>query len=292
MLAAAVLLFVPLPVAPTYAGRTIENAGHMPLFFIGTWFILAILRHDWDMTGVRLYAFAGLIGVVAGLASEIIQKPLQRDPSWEDVFADAMGVLCALAVHAAISRREKFSGATRATALAIALGCIVAYVAPIVTMTRAYVHRNGQFPVLANFDSRIELAWIVGYGIRRDVVAGVLEVEFVRPVFPGFSFYEPVKDWRRFKTLIIDAENPEGAEELHLGVRVHDVGHGREFADRFNRKFDLAPGERRSLRIPLDDIHLAPRNRLINMAQISDVTLFRTREGGSQRLRLHGMRLE
>ena len=33
---AGVLLFVPLPIAPTYAGRTLENAGHTPLFFLVT----------------------------------------------------------------------------------------------------------------------------------------------------------------------------------------------------------------------------------------------------------------
>ncbi len=178
----------------------------------------------------------------AGAVSELMQKPLRRDASWEDVLADAVGVVCALAVHAAVSRREKLSGAARATAALIALGCIAAYVAPIVSMVRAYVHRNAQFPVLASFNSRVELAWIVGYGIRRDVIADVLEVEFVRKVFPGFSFYEPVPDWRKYKTLIIDAENPEQEQVLHLGVRVHDIEHNREYADRFNRMFDLGPG--------------------------------------------------
>lgn len=292
MIAAAALLFVPLPIPPTFAGRTVENAGHMPLFFIGTLFVLSILRHEWSFAGLRLYAFAGLIGLGAGILSELMQWPLRRDASWEDVFADGVGVVCALAVHAVVSRREKLSGATRATAALIALGCIAGYVAPIVNMVRAYVHRNGQFPVLASFDSRIELSWIVGYGIRRDVIADALEVEFVRRVFPGFSFYEPVADWRKYQTLIIDAENPEQEQVLHLGVRVHDIEHIGTYADRFNRIFDLAPGERRSLRIPLDDIHRAPRNRLMNMTQISDVTLFRTKEGGSQRLRLHSMRLE
>jgi hypothetical protein len=32
-------------------GRIIENAGHMPLFFIGTLFALSILRHDWEVAG-------------------------------------------------------------------------------------------------------------------------------------------------------------------------------------------------------------------------------------------------
>ncbi len=292
MVVGAVLLFVPLPIPHTYAGRTIENAGHVPLFFVGTWFILTLLKHEWELEGVRLYAYAGFIGAAAGVVSEVIQKPLRRDASWEDVFADCVGVVCALAIHAAVTRRERLSGAARATAALIALGCFAVYVAPIVSMVRAYVHRDSQFPVLANFDSRVELAWIVGYGVRRDVIAGVLEVEFVRKVFPGFSFYEPVRDWRKFKTLVIDAENPEQEQILHLGVRVHDIVHDRAYVDRFNRIFDIGPGERLSLRVPLDDILHAPRNRLMNMTQISDVTLFRTKEGGSQRLRLHSMRLE
>ena len=289
---AAALLFVPLPIPATYASRIIENAGHMPLFFIGTLFVLFFLREDWDLAGFRLYAYAGLVGAAVAIASEMMQKGVRRDASWDDVFNDMVGVVCALAVDAAFTRREKLATSTRVAAGVVALGCIAAYVMPIVNMARAYMHRNSQFPVIASFDSRIELAWIVGYGVRRDVIDGVLEVEFIRRVFPGFTFHEPVPDWRRFKMLVIDAENPEGAEVLHLGIRIHDRGHGRTYTDRFNRVFDIGPAQRSELRIPLDEIHRAPRNRLMNMAQISDVTLFRTKEGGSQRLRLHGVRLE
>ncbi len=102
VLVAAALLFVQLPIPPTYAGRTIENAGHVPLFLIGTLFILAILRHDLHVEGIRLYALAGLIGAGCGLLSEIIQRPLRRDASWEDVFADSVGVLLALALFALV----------------------------------------------------------------------------------------------------------------------------------------------------------------------------------------------
>jgi VanZ family protein len=291
VLVAALLLFVQLPIPPTYAGRTIENAGHVPLFLIGTLFILAILRHDLHVEGVRLYALAGLIGAGCGLLSEIIQRPLRRDASWEDVFADAVGVLLALALYALFDRRSAFRGATRAAALLIVTGCAVIYLEPIVSMVRAYVHRDGQFPVLASFDSRVELYWIVGYGIRRDVHDGMLDVQFDRDKFPGFSFHEPVPDWRRFHTLAIDVENPDDLP-LKLGTRVHDIGHGREYIDRFNRNFELAPRERRELRIPLEEIRHGPRNRLMNMGEISDVTLFRMHDSPSQRLRLHGMRLE
>ena len=287
------LLFVPLPMPGSYAGRTIENAGHMPLFLFGTLFVIAVLRYDFKLEGKRLYAFAGLIGVAAGFLSEAIQKPLRRDASWEDAFEDVVGVVCALALHAALSRPNRLKVAARGLLLSVALVCLVVYVTPIVNMTRAYMHRSKHFPVLAAFDSQAQLFWIVGYGINREIHDGALDVTFERDRFPGFSFFEPVPDWSRFTTLVIDVENPD-AEMLHLGVRVHDFGRhrGRRFIDRFNRHFEIPAGERKVLAISLEDIRRGPRDRLMNMAQISDVTLFMNRQEGARHLRLHQMRLE
>lgn len=290
---ASALLFVPLPMPASYAGRTIENAGHMPLFLLGTLFVIGILRHDFKFEGGRLYAFAGLIGAGAGLLSEVIQRPLRRDASWGDVFEDVVGVVCALAIHAAIDRRLRLRGAARGAVVLVALTCLALYVMPIVNMTRAYMHRSKHFPVLASFDSSAQQYWIVGYGVRREIRDEALDVEFESQKFPGFSFFEPEPDWSRFKTLVIDVENPDD-EVLYLGVRVHDAGRhrGRRFVDRFNRNFEIAAGERRTLRIPLEDIRRGPRNRLMNMAKISDVTLFQSREAGAKHVRLHQMRLE
>jgi len=291
VIVAAALLFVPLPMSPTYAGRTIENAGHTPLFLMGTLFVLAVLRHDFRMGGSRLYAYAGVIGVGAGLISEIIQQPLHRDASWEDVFADAVGVVLALALHACFDRWSESRRLLRTLMVCIALACIAVYVEPLINMTRAYLYRNGQFPVVAKFDSRMALYWLVSYDVVREIRNGRLEVEFGASKYPGVSFFEPVPDWRAFRTLLVDVENPD-AELLNLVVRVHDIGHGDAYADRFNRSFKLAPGERRVLQIGLADIQHAPRNRLMNMAQISDVTLFRVRDVGARHLRLYSIRLQ
>ena len=158
-------------------------------------------------------------------------------------------------------------------------------------MTRAYLHRNAQFPVLADFSSSTELFWIVGYGINRAKVGDALEVEFQADEFPGASLHEPVEDWSRYQTLVLDVENPDPLD-LRLAVRVHDRGHNRRFVDRFNRTFDLRAGERREIRIPLEEIRRGPRNRLIDMRHISDITLFRGANHGSRRLRVYIMRLE
>ena len=288
---AGVLLFVPLPIAPTYAGRTVENAGHTPLFFLLTLGLLFVFRDVPRLQGVRLYALAGAIGACAGFLSEVIQKPLARDSSWEDVAADVVGVVCALAVSALFERRSALRHWHRVIALVVAISCIAIYVEPIVRMARAYVHRNGQFPVLADFHSRIELYWTLSIGVNREIVNDALEVEFGAQEFPGVAFHEPVPDWRRYKVLAIDVENP-GDAQLQLSVRVHDRLHNRTYHDRFNRTYELAPKERRNLRILVEDIHHGPRERLMDMAHISDITLFKSRAAGSDKLRVYSMRLE
>jgi hypothetical protein len=288
---AGLLLFAPMPFAATYFGRTIENAGHTPLFCLLTLGIIYALRDDRRFAGARLYAIAGMVGAGAGFLSEVIQRPLARDASWEDVGADAVGAILALAVYALFERRSAFRRWHRAAALLVACVCLALYVTPIVRMTRAYVHRNGQFPVLADFHSRIELYWTMSIGVNREIVGDALAVDLIAEVFPGVSFHEPVPDWRGYKTLLIDVENP-GVESLKLGVRVHDRKHRHAYSDRFNRRFELAPKERRTLSILLEDIRHGPRDRLMDMAHISDITLFRVAHGGSRQLLVYSLRLE
>ena len=86
-----------------------------------------MLRDDPRFQGIRLYALAGLIGASAGFLSEVIQKPLARDASWEDVAADAVGVVCALAVYALFERRTALRRWHRAFALVVAVSCIAIF---------------------------------------------------------------------------------------------------------------------------------------------------------------------
>lgn len=288
---AGLLLFVPMPITPTYFARTIENAGHTPLFFLLTLGLLFVLRTDPRFTGARLYAAAGMVGAGTGFLSEVIQRPLARDASWEDVVADALGVVLALAVYALFERRSPLRRWHRVTAGVVAVVCIAIFIMPIVRMTRAYLHRNGQFPVLADFHSRLELYWTVSIGVNRFIVDDVLAVEFGNEEFPGVSFHEPVPDWRQYKTLLIDVENPD-SRPLELVVRVHDRKHSRAFNDRYNKSFPLAAGERRTLKIPLEDIRRGPRLRLMDMAHISDITLFKGAREGSRTLHIHTLKLE
>jgi VanZ family protein len=291
LVAVATLLFMRLPIPPTYAGRTIENAGHLPVFALVTFGLLVVLRQDFKLERGRLYALAGLLGAGLGFLSEAIQRPLARDASWDDVFTDAVGAVSALALYALFDRRSGLGRGTKLFALVVALACAIYYLTPLVRMTAAYVHRNSQFPVLADYRSDLEIAWTVSYGVDRSIEGDALEVHFVRGRFPGVALYEPVADWSAWQTLVIDVENPD-ADGLGITVRVNDRGHRERYRDRFNRHFDLAAGERRTLRIALADIERAPRGRLMNMRHISDIRLFRDDRKRAGRLRIYSLRLE
>jgi hypothetical protein len=145
---AGALLFPELPIAASY-GRTMQDAGHMPLFALLTLGVCFVLRDDPRWTGAGLYLLAGIVGLGAGLLTEVIQKPLARDASWEDVFSNTIGTVFALAVYAVFERRSGIQRAHRVAALVVALLCTAIYVAPIATKMRAYVHDNGQVSVLA-----------------------------------------------------------------------------------------------------------------------------------------------
>lgn len=291
LVVAAVLLFLPLPVPPTTAGRTIENAGHTPLFMLITLGFLVVLSHDFKLTGLKVYVIAALLGVGGGLATEIIQIPFHRDASWEDVADDALGVLLALALYALFDGGMRMSRLWRFVTLCVVVACATVYVTPILRMERAYLHRDGQFPILADFRSSTELYWVVGYGVNRGLVRGALDIEFTPAEFPGVSLYEPVPDWHGFRTLLVDLENPD-ADALKISIRVHDIGHGRDYADRFNRRYTIAAQERRTIRIALDEIQRAPRGRAMNMREVSDITIFRGEPSGSRHLRIYSVRLE
>jgi hypothetical protein len=293
LVAGAALLFMPLPVELQYtlAGRTFENAGHTPLFTIITLGMLSVLRSDFRLTGMRLYAVAFALGVAAGLFSEAIQMPLNRDADWNDVLADAVGVVAAMAAFAIVDRTLNLSRAARWSAAGVAVICVVMWTTPLARVAFNYWQRNSIFPVIADFTTTRDEFWTVGIGVHRAVIDGALEVEFVYRPFPGIRFMEPYPDWSGYQALLIDAQNPDD-EPLKLGLRVHDRRHSNAYEDRFNRDYELAAGERRTLRIELSDIRAAPRGRRLDLGHIADISLFQPEAIGSRRLRLYSLRLE
>ena len=108
--------------------------------------------------------------------------------------------------------------------------------------------------------------------------------------FPGVTLEEPWPDWSRYRALVIDIVNPNDVEVL-MTLRINDRQHNNRFADRFNRRLQLAPHQRSEIVIPLEEIARGPEQRAMDLSAIAKLMLFQDGRRGAQPIYLCGIRL-
>lgn len=291
--AAAILLiviFVEVPGAAKYS-QVIQNSGHAPAFGL-----LALLLLDLFKTNTarpwRPLALAFISTVTLGIGTELAQAVLHRDAEVQDVIHDAVGALCALSVWVCFRyRHDAPRRLTRAIAATLALITFGTAVAPLVVCAAAYRHRHGEFPVIAQFSSPLDLYFIEATDPHANIVRGGLHVGLEHGRWPGITLNEPSPDWSRYSQLFVDVSNP-GQTALPLSIRVNDRQHNFHYEDRFTREFAVAPTSRLTVRYSLEEIASAPRGRRMDMRNIATVIIFRSGAVAGQSLVLHRIWLQ
>lgn len=295
-LALLMLLFVELRLPARRLVGVVEDAAHGPLFGIIACIVLALLRDgrgalSWSVSAQ--YFLATAICLALGLASELVQTLVPRDASFEDFVNDVLGSAGGLAVYALFdSRVPRTPLRLRLAIVSVAAAAVLLFTVPILWAAAAYWHRSQQFPVLVDGGSRLDLFFLapLGTAVGRGP-GGTVRIEFRAEPWPGVLLVEPKRNWTRYRSLVVDLENPNGVA-LPLGLRVHDRAHDQAYSDRFNREFELAPHSRRALRVSLTAIESAPRGRRMDMQRIAGVAVFRLRADAPQVLLLHSIWLE
>ena len=243
VLLAAALLFVPLPIPPTYAGRTHrERRPHAAVPARDAGRALRVARRSCASRARGSTRSPDSSASAPGCSAKSSRSRCGAMPRGKTCSPDAVGRCLRARVVRVVrpARRDR----ARGTRLAASGGRarvhrnttssrLLAWRAPMCTAT-------GSFPVLADFHFAHRALLDGGYRRQPRHRATTRSMWSSTPTtFPGVSFHEPVPDWRGFKTLVIDVENPEPMP-LYLGVRVHDRRHGNTYNDRFNRRFELA----------------------------------------------------
>ncbi len=296
-LAAAVgLLLVVLPIAfphATHASSVLQNFMHGPVFGLVAMAALRTICAHPSMSGRRagartLIAFAVTAGIAA--ASEIAQIPGPRDASFEDLIVDFVGAATTLAL---VRRHEARSPDLAHQRLALGLASLAGslfLLAPLLPATLAYGFRYQQLPDLVRFHGA-SLDTIDTYFMvdnpdhpafqnlpnrwRKPDDPMSLKVALPAITWPGLYLGEPYPDWRAFSSLSLDLTNP-AERPLELTLRIHDVRHDYEYADRFNWRITLPPQTREMVRIPLATVRNATRGRQMDMQHIAGLLLFRS----------------
>ncbi|MBB6091378.1 hypothetical protein HNQ60_000224 [Povalibacter uvarum] len=292
ILLAAVIL-VPVPGRERWI-TVLHDFAHAPIFGCVAVAVLLILRASDGLAkrpAWQLYLLALAVAVVLGALTEIIQWIEGRDASWIDLRSDIIGAAAFLGLCAAFDRT--FTPRVRAAGIVVAIALLVWHSKPGLDAIRAYQYRASLEPTLAQFSTARDLYFIdpLRSHARIEPLPSdwsstgdtALRVDFTNERWPGVDFFEPFTDWSRYRTLELDLVNP-GDSELRLTLRIHDVNHNNEYADRFNRDFALAPRSRQVVSIPLADIESAPRDRRMNMTRIADLHLFRSDGSSGERM--------
>jgi hypothetical protein len=281
----ALVLFGKLPPWPKY-WVVLGNAAHAPVFGILAVICLLVLSALTRSRSTWLVPLAFLITVGGGIAVEWLQTFVGRDSSWDDVVTDALGATCALAF---VLWRQSLSAPssgrlTRSLAPVLMLACAAAILYPLAEAGAAYSRRASLFPVIAQFDSPLDLYFVSGIGAvatrgplpdnwRAATDPESLRVLVASEPYPGVAFTEPARNWGAWSTLKLDITNPD-ARPLDLNARVHDMAHTQHYDDRFNRRFLIDGSTRTTISIPLQDIQQGPKSRLLDLESIAGVIVF------------------
>lgn len=99
-----------------------------------------------------------------------------------------------------------------------------------------------------------------------------LQVTIPPGEYPGIYFKDVEKDWSAYHYLKLDVYNPE-AEPIKFHIRVDDKTDGWEYADRFDRNFNIAKGMNH-ISIPLEGVKANITPRSLDLKNIERFMLF------------------
>lgn len=299
------VIFSPRGGDDTLWTRTLHNFAHGPIFGCVALILLFGLRSHARFVSqsfVRQHLIVFALTALLGLATEIVQRFTGRDSSVEDLITDMLGAASFLLLFAAFDPGRKVKARNRAPLVVPGLIALGVLCWPLVLTARAYIDRERAFPVIADFTQGAGVRFISARHATIEIVpvpAQWAEADGERALrvtlgggdWPGIELWEPSPDWTGYRQLAIELFNPH-AFELDLSMRIDDRHHNYQMEDRYNARIELAPRERTTIRIPLQEIESAPRGRKFDLQRAARVLIFRREALHSETFYLVRVRLE
>jgi VanZ family protein len=286
----AFVTFVQLP-DTSMLWREVQNTGHTVIFaFLSIITLLFIKKSGFmiDLKHAYQYVAAFSITLFAGITVELIQLVIHRDADIVDVLRDFIGIVSFLGIYAVVDPDLRNYWVLKGKVLKrgilmVGVFIMLSGLIPLSNLMIAYIYRNESFPVLIDFNKRWTNTFISTSHAQLDILAesnnpGIFNnKQFARlrleqSKYPGLTMLEPVSDWSGFSYLNFSIYSEEMAS-FDLIVRVHDKYHNQTYNDRFNKRLRINHGIN-NIKIPLVSIRFAPKDRQIDMSEISSMTIF------------------
>lgn len=288
--------------------REFTNAGHAPLFGVLSVAVL-VLSRSWITRWrrpIHHYYFSAVATSLTGLFTEVVQYFTPRDASGLDMIYNLAGILSFLLIAATFDKNLRSVTLFRMTRSRVVarLVAVVLFSTAFIsfsTIALAHAHRKVQFPVILDFESWLDKSFLLTSYAQIDFVSpppewttnlssrvakwtitpdrlSAVTVQYPNPIWTGYKYlYLEI-----FSTL---------AQPVPITLRVNDVQHNFDSADRFNTTVEIQPGAN-LLTIPLTDIENAPHGRKMDMSSIASIILFTSISTDKQMLFLDNIQLK
>ncbi len=279
MLGIIFLLFFNFNKSPSLLTDNILNFGHVPLFMVVAAMALWTLDwENWPMTTTINYIRAWFIVIAIAILTEGLQQfTSERSFELVDIFNDLIGASVFLVIS--YQYRRELKKRIRVLLCSAAFFSLLISCLPVIEAAIDEMRARKDFPLLASFETRWEMKrWKPGEGLFMRVPMHAksgshsLKVILSPGLYPGVTMDHPPRDWRGYNTLTFNAFL-EGLDPLPITVRINDLRHNKEYEDRYNRTYTLQPGPNH-LTIDLFVVEHAPKGRLMDMKNISNLCIF------------------
>lgn len=275
-----VLLFLPFPSGSLWS-REAVNSGHVILFVVVSWLLFYGLRQRFPLADRwRLYALLLVVGLLIGAAIECLQMFVQREASWSDWLKNLYGLLAGIAFLEWWLLRKTAVWWRQALVLSLFAGILVASLFSFILLSLHYLQRGQAFPVIMDFNAPWATSFVrFDYAEKLSGEGEYLDVLLTKGPYPGVHLIEVEPDWTGYERLALKVYSSQ-VHDINLVLRVNDRWHNQHFADRFNRRFVIRPGENR-ITVALAQIEQAPKSRKMDMKNIEEIKIFVPSGGGN-----------
>jgi len=256
------------------------DLGHVLLFTIASYLLIRDFNR---LSGKSFWIHIALITIlcsVIGIITELIQVNFDRTPDIGDLGRDILGGWIAVVffipsrLHIAKKLLKRFK------IIVVLLSLLALF--PITRSVADEVLAQVQFPLLSDFETRFEIyRWDAYYSkvtIDTSVAtSGRASMKIMLSIskYSGIFLKHFPTNWEDYRHLNFSLYNPD-IDSLILVIRIHDENHRNynyHYSDRFNKHVTITSGWN-NISIPLQEIKVAPKTRLINLAKIEMLGIF------------------
>lgn len=261
------------------------NLGHIALFLSLGYLLLtppsALAGYSFGKQAVIILCLALVLGGVV----ELIQATIGRSMDYADIARNTVGAILALVFFA--PSRHALAKPARLTLQTLSLILFAGASTPFALAVWDEQRALTQWPVLANFEDRVQLSRWSSTGDARLSIAKpaanrtrpTMKVDFGTSQYAGANLDYFPRDWSYYQQLTIEIYNP-ATSPLKITCRIHDRLHSlstaQQHEDRFNRSYQLQPGWN-EINITMQALLAAPSQRPMDIESINNLQLFVSR---------------